>query len=246
MNAQTDRQKHINRVSALLAKTEENGATEAEALAAFAMAQKLMAAWNIQNNEIRGLTGVFETEELFHLPRGGYSKLKMTLTGVIAEANGCCIVFSKSYYPDTNKKSYCIKISGRDDMIDMVRQQAIAAMAYAEHGAQEAADSGEDSPWESDTKVRNAHRRGFWMGFIQALEEKLKEANQEVDDENDGTLLPALRSDFEEAKRLFGAVRTETTRLSAGSTHGQSAGRAAAGRFGTGSVGGSARKAIGG
>ena len=249
------REKHIARVTALLAKTEENGATEAEALAALAMAQKLMSAWSIQPNEVRGVTGEYIKETLFDLPNGGYSTLKMYLAGVIAEANGCFIAYTATKSEVTGKKVKRIMIGGADDRIDIVRSQVLAAMAFAEVGASAAASTGERIEYldyygnvtkvASQRESSQAHKRGFWMGFTEALEEKLTEANEEVDVENDGSFLPALASDLLRAEAVFGRLRSSQASVKAGTSHGRQAGTEAARGYGTGSVAGSAPKALG-
>jgi|GEM_PF-2642026 len=96
-------QKLIDKIRALLAKTEENGCTPEEAESAFAMAQRLMAKHSIEEEALIAAGHDVKREPIINhkvsvRKRDEVSRQRVTIIAAIAAANNCKVIDATDDY----------------------------------------------------------------------------------------------------------------------------------------------------
>lgn len=177
----------LEKVRKLMAKTADNGATEAEAEQAMKMAQRLMLQYNIENDDIQissldiaelVLDNTFKSHE--------YKYWFWDVLNIIAESYGCKVI--KSWVPVTG--SYYRIIGDKTDRQFIKNQfetiypiiREIEKTRYQQRLKDVINELEELSISESYKKIllkenmpsRKMHFRSYYKGFLNGLRAKLK------------------------------------------------------------------------
>lgn len=263
MTTATAAPKYLDRIIALLAKAEDPAATPEEAKAYAAKAQELATKWQIDEAQLashRPASSVGEEpgQTAIWFDFGPYMLMRIQLLNVVAEANGCKLVYTPGLYKRdryfqkvANKKGgYAKGAKARIYGFESGRQ--VTQLVYASlliqlenefakpyiqrQLAYEAPKAGNRIKWKN----------GFVQGFAQGVQLRFIQAAKRVTDDVPGSAL-ALRDRGEQVAQYMaedcGKVRQQKS--SAGGYSGRTEGFVAGKRADIGQTGLTGKKAIG-
>ncbi|MCW2275110.1 DUF2786 domain-containing protein [Rhodoblastus acidophilus] len=159
-----DRKKMIERVRALLAKTTDNGCSEAEALSAAAKAQALMDEHDIAQGDLREPTQF----SMFQRAKAKRDQVVKNLAVVVGKFYGCKVT--------TNEKGD-VTLFGRDCDVVMAEWllDTLVAHVKRELKAHFASLKQNNPAYLKIRGVRTRERNGFVLGAVYRIEARLRE-----------------------------------------------------------------------
>lgn len=186
-------EKIINKITALLNKTVENGATEQEAITASLMAQRLMKKYKISE-----LVDVTEPQEVTRNDIKIKTKTWITiLAGVIGDNFCCKVIRDRKINLLTKKPVYTIRFYGYKNDIEIatkvfhtlceliekgiVKQKALAKRKYG-----------------TSKGVQNAYTRSFILAVKKALSEQCRALQLVISSE----VVAKVNADYHDVKEI--------------------------------------------
>ena len=146
----SNKQRIIDKINALLAKTPENGCTEAEASMAFKKAQSLMMQYTIEQGEL-GLTK--ETCVKGETPRAGYAA---AVANALADTNNC-----KVWMNSRSDTLYFFGLKSDVDMCIYFYQYTCTAINEETTRYQKSAEYKQLTTWQHGRTVSDSFRKGM-------------------------------------------------------------------------------------
>lgn len=186
------RNEMLEKVRKLMAKTVENGATEAEAELAMKKAQRLMLQYNIENDDIQiSVLDIAELELDNEFKGHEYKYWFWDVLNVIADSYGCQVIKSwvpvtGSYYRIIGDKTDRQMIKSQFEMVYPVIRE-IEKDRYKNRLLEvtKMIDDATTNPFykkvllKENMPSRKIHFRSYYKGFLRGLKQKLDADKEE-------------------------------------------------------------------